>query len=338
MGCVRVSPLRSLILIVSFLGVARPAAAEPAGDKPNLQQALTDLAAKVAEKYAPLKTGALDRLAVLNFDEIGPEVAAKQLGKVTSQILSTKLVDNHGVKLVERSRLDELVKEVKLQNTVSFDAKTAQQVGTFLGAQALLVGSVSEAGADYVISARLASVKTGEVLLATDVTLPREGLIALVENAVEKRTKVGAIYRAILPGWGQFYNGPPHYWKGFTIAGGSLAGIGTGIAMLSMASSKVAAKKAWDPAGDKYLAKGCDPYGGIGEAPCLKEQKNLQSQADQFAAIGYGALGLFGAAWLWGIVDAAVYGEDFDRVRLAVVPTMSASGIDGGAASLGFSF
>lgn len=295
---------------------------EGAIDGKDLLKVIQDLVRQIAHRYEPLKSGMLDRCAVMEFDENGSSAREKKLGKIVSELVGSRLVQNHAIRLVERARIDELKKEVTFSNSAAANPQTAQKVGAFLGAQAIVVGSVSEAGADYIINARLVSVKTGEILLSADATVRREGLVAFAEEAVEVKSRVGAIYRAFLPGWAQFYMGPEHHWKGYTISGGCLSSGATAVAMYFMYSGKMNEKKEWDTGSDNCNSAckdAADPEVCM-QKVCGDKVKGLASEADKLKYAMIGAASTFGALYLWGFLDAAINAKDYDRVRVSLMP------------------
>lgn len=297
-------------------------------DGKDLLKGIQLVVRQIAHRYEPLKTGMLDRCAVMEFDENGSSVREKKLGKIVSELVGSRLVQNHAIRLVERARIDELKKEVTFSNSAAVNPQTAQKVGAFLGAQAIVVGSVSEAGADYIINARLVSVKTGEILLSADATVRREGLIAFAEEAVEVKSRVGAIYRAFLPGWAQFYMGPDHHWKGYTISGGCLSSGATAVAMYFMYSGKMNEKKDWDTGSDNCNSAckdAADPEVCM-QKVCGDKVKGLASEADKFKYAMIGAASTFGALYLWGFFDAAINAKDYDRVRVSLMPLPPSDG------------
>ena len=68
------------------------------------------------------------------------------------------------------------------------------------------------------MSARVIDVETGAVLASTDARLPGVELTAFSADAVVLRSRSGAMFRsAVLPGWGQSYNGDDA--KAFVLGG-----------------------------------------------------------------------------------------------------------------------
>ena len=167
------------------------------------------LAQKLAEVFDKLPgEKKFQRLAVTPFEESGETVKTKQLGKVVTSILSTSFIRDHSIYLVERTRLDKVIQEVELKQAGLTDPDAVGEFGQLLDAQALVIGQVMEIGDTFVITARIVSVKTAESLMADTVKIKKEGLITLASKSIVLKTKSGAAFRsALIPGWGQFFNG-----------------------------------------------------------------------------------------------------------------------------------
>ena len=151
-----------------------------------------------------------ERFAVLPFEEVGEQTKLKQLGLLVSSELTTLLRRDHGLMLVERSQLSKVIEELALGQTGLVETDKQAEVGRLVGAQGLIIGTVSEVGDHYIVSARVVSASDGRIQYADQVELPAADLIALSSEAVVLRTRAGAIYRSLLlPGWGQLYNRQP---------------------------------------------------------------------------------------------------------------------------------
>tara|TARA_B100001964_G_C14198258_1_gene584462 strand:+ start:282 stop:1592 length:1311 start_codon:yes stop_codon:yes gene_type:complete len=150
------------------------------------------------------------RFGVLSFDEVGESTKEKQLGKLVSAELQTWLRRDHNLLLVEREQLGRLIEEIQLGQTGLVNEEQAVEVGQMSGAEALILGSVLEAGDRYVVNAKLVSTSSGQVVAAERTELPAADLVALSADAVVLRSRSGAVFRSLLvPGWGQFYNREP---------------------------------------------------------------------------------------------------------------------------------
>lgn len=150
------------------------------------------------------------RLAVLDFTSIGPEARKRELGRVVSAELAVNLRRDHELFLVERSRLGAVLAELKLREMTAADSARVPDVARLADAQALVLGSVSDAGDHFLVEARIVSADSGEALAAASEAIPAASLVALSSDAVVLRSRKDAVYRSLLaPGWGQLYNREP---------------------------------------------------------------------------------------------------------------------------------
>ena len=79
---------------------------------------------------------------------------------------TTTLV-SRGVPVVERTRLDAVLKELNLQQTKEFDPEKAKKVGKQIGAATVMTGTIVVSKSGYAVAQlRLIRVDTGEIVLA----------------------------------------------------------------------------------------------------------------------------------------------------------------------------
>ena len=250
------------------------------------------------------------RLAVLPFTETGAEARKRELGAVVTAELSTSLRRDHGALLVERQKLQQVMGEIKLGQSGAVDAASAPEIGKLADAQALVLGSVAEAGDRYLIDARIVSTETAETLAAASESVPAANLVALSSDAIVLRSKKDAIFRSLLiPGWGQIYNREPV--KGYVFMGAIGASIGTGIAFHLIGAS---AEQAYKSANDAALCASA----GL-PATCTAEQKqaaadSLRTKAESRYTVRNVALGVAGSLWLLNVLDAYFSGVDGDKL------------------------
>ena len=105
----------------------------------------------------------------------GPLLAVMPLdgeyGSQTSDMITQKLLER-GFRLVERSQIEQVLKELGYSGNKRFVSSSLPRIGQQLGVQKLFVGSVTTGGGplysfDHVnISLRLVSVSSGEILWA----------------------------------------------------------------------------------------------------------------------------------------------------------------------------
>lgn len=257
------------------------------------------LADAVSEGYEKLGLAEpFHRIAVPYFKELGDSASENHLGQLMAELLSVELSQREPFVLVERERLDQIMREHRLKDLGVVDEKSAAQFGRVLGAQSLISGTVAEAGSKYVVTVRQVEVETGKILVAGNIEMERGGLIALSSDAVVTRSKVGALFRsALVPGWGQFYN--QELWKAATFAG---AGIGTAGSALGFYVSSLSARSKYEK-----------------DKPKTVKQRKLANDRIQTANI---LLWSYAAIWAVNMLDAYFNGLDTTAVEL---PTSSST-------------
>ena len=103
-------------------------------------------------------------IAVFDFENNGLETnEVKQL----STRLESELVKLGDFKVVERTKIDEVLKEQKLQMSGCVE-ECLIDVGEILGANQIILGSIGKIGGLYTLSAKLVDVESGELLMASD--------------------------------------------------------------------------------------------------------------------------------------------------------------------------
>lgn len=108
-----------------------------------------------------------------------------------------------GVEVVERSRLDQVIGELVMQQGALFDDAQAQKLGRQLGATAVVVGSLAPRGDLADLNLRLVEVATGRVLDAPQV----KDIIGLVRERapIGARPAAGAGTRSFIGRWNLSY-------------------------------------------------------------------------------------------------------------------------------------
>jgi len=130
-------------------------------------------------------------VAVLYFDNATRKPELDVLRKGMADMLVTDLVSWDGVTVVERARLEEVLGELKLQQSKAFDEKTAVKVGKLMGAQYQLTGTMVLSGKNLVVDAKLLKVQDGTVTLATRSEADQDKVFDLEQDLAAKI--IGAI-------------------------------------------------------------------------------------------------------------------------------------------------
>ncbi len=118
-------------------------------------------------------------VAVTYFDNNTGDPTRDALGRGLADMLITDLSQLSDLRVVERSRLNDLLAELDLASTPFVDPDTAASLGQGLGARYVVTGSFVELQPTLRIDARLVDVGSGEVLLSTSVAGPVEEFFLL---------------------------------------------------------------------------------------------------------------------------------------------------------------
>ncbi|MDO8804415.1 MAG: CsgG/HfaB family protein [Elusimicrobiota bacterium] len=102
-------------------------------------------------------------LAVFPF-QADDKLSKKKVNVAVSEILTNSLLRQSAFKLIERARLEEVMKEQKLGLSGAVDSKTAADVGKLMGAKLLVLGNVIQVGNSYQITSKLVNSETSEIL------------------------------------------------------------------------------------------------------------------------------------------------------------------------------
>jgi TolB-like protein len=109
-------------------------------------------------------------VAILYFDYQGKDEQMGLLRKGLAQMLISDLSSLEGIRIVERDRLEDLLAELKLQRTASFDKATAARVGKLLGARYMVLGGYFDMMGALRADARVVEVETGKVVQSVGAT------------------------------------------------------------------------------------------------------------------------------------------------------------------------
>jgi TolB-like protein len=109
-------------------------------------------------------------VAVLYFDNNTGKADYDPLGRGISSMMISDLSPVKEIQLVERERMQDLLKEIDLQRTRYFDSTTAVKAGKMVGAEYVVVGAFITADPQMRIDTRVVRVATGEVVKSAQVT------------------------------------------------------------------------------------------------------------------------------------------------------------------------
>lgn len=114
-------------------------------------------------------------IAVLDLQAIGiPETEAKALSEMLrsgiSQVINESDTTKVVYKLVERSQMDKIFDEFKIQSTGCTDVSCAIEFGKMLSVERIVIGSVSLVGETYIVIVRIVDVETSTIIRSVNRT------------------------------------------------------------------------------------------------------------------------------------------------------------------------
>ena len=104
------------------------------------------------------------RVAVIYFDNTSQEKNLDKLKKGLAGMLISDLSNVQMIDIVERDRIEEILKEQNLQKSEKVDQTSIVNIGKLLGAEIILTGAYFEMFGSFRIDARFIDVKSGEIL------------------------------------------------------------------------------------------------------------------------------------------------------------------------------
>lgn len=123
-------------------------------------------------------------VCVLYFDNNTGDPQYNNLQKGLADMVATDLAKVSGLQVVERDRLQELIKELKLQETSFFDPSTAQKLGRGVGAKFAVAGSYLTINPNMRIDIKLIEIDTSKVVVADSVEGNQNDLFSLQRDLV----------------------------------------------------------------------------------------------------------------------------------------------------------
>ena len=125
------------------------------------------------------------KIAVMDFESIGSEIRNTELGLAIAENLRTALIDSQKFSVIERSSLQKIFDEQKLQYSGAIDQNTAVKIGKVAGAEKIVTGSVTKLGDMYTINVRFIDVMTAFATDAKKVTgLSENELPRMIDDIV----------------------------------------------------------------------------------------------------------------------------------------------------------
>ena len=104
------------------------------------------------------------KIAVMEFENNSGKTELEHFKKGIRDMLTTDISQIKGITIIERGRLDQILKEINLTQSKYFDKTQSAKIGNLLGADYLLTGSYLLESDIFRIDVRLVKVSTAEIV------------------------------------------------------------------------------------------------------------------------------------------------------------------------------
>ena len=125
-------------------------------------------------------------VAVLYFEADDSYKDLVAFRKGLAELLITDLVQAERWRVVERARMEEVLAEMKLQESKSFDQATARQVGKMLLAKYQVMGSLLRSKQTLMIQAKLIDVEKNQIIKTVRVTATDDDVFEAEQRLVSQ--------------------------------------------------------------------------------------------------------------------------------------------------------
>lgn len=119
----------------------------------------------------------LKTIAILDFENNTGSISQDNLKKALSDSLTINLAKYKSLSIVERTRLKDAVSEVTLNQSTFVSADNAIKIGKTLGAEFVLLGSISKIGEIFEVSERIVEVETSKIINAKSIRCSKQDAI-----------------------------------------------------------------------------------------------------------------------------------------------------------------
>lgn len=114
------------------------------------------------------------KIAIIPFSYADGRAATKD-GAIISEKITMRLIKQQKFDVIERSVLDKVMAELKLQSSGAMDATSTKELGKLLGVEAIVTGTLVEMQGNKIeVNARLIKTETAQAIGASQVTIQKD--------------------------------------------------------------------------------------------------------------------------------------------------------------------
>lgn len=145
----------------------------------NLDNALGDLTNQIVNSMAEKGK---KKVAVIEFSDLNGRVT--EFGKYLAEELITRLFMTKKFEVIERQLLNKVLKEQKLSLTGVLDPSSVKTIGTLLGVDAIVSGTITDLGTSLKVNARIISTETGTVFAVAATEIVKDATVRKLMSRV----------------------------------------------------------------------------------------------------------------------------------------------------------
>ncbi|HEY1406391.1 MAG TPA: FlgO family outer membrane protein, partial [Spirochaetota bacterium] len=184
-------------IVLFFMIIAIPCLSQDSADDIAIDSVFKRMAIKFSGMDAKLKN---HTVAVYGFEVNGR--SGDSFASYSTEKLTHEIVETGKLKVVERSRIDRLLKEQQFVQTGLVDADSAAKIGRILSVDAVIIGTVrvTDSGIEFI--ARMIQSDTGIIIASSDERLKTVAASVSVKNTdtPEDETKISTDARSYITG------------------------------------------------------------------------------------------------------------------------------------------
>lgn len=115
------------------------------------------------------------KIAIIPFSYADTKDTASKDGSVIAARLTVKMINMHKFDIIERSALDKVMNELKLQSSGIMDASSTQKLGKVLGVEAIITGTLVQTDNGQIeVNARMIKTETAQAIGASQVDITKD--------------------------------------------------------------------------------------------------------------------------------------------------------------------
>lgn len=127
-------------------------------------------------------------VAVYRFATASGEIS--ELSWNLQEMVISRLARTHLVQVIERQQMDQLLEEYRFSYIGLIEESTAKEAGLLLGADTVIMGSLSDLGESIEIHARLTETETGRTIATSSVRIAKDAVVErMLHSILEKKTE-----------------------------------------------------------------------------------------------------------------------------------------------------